>query len=338
MRSDARSCAARASRARRSPLPRRHRIRTPAATSRPPARSATAPMARAPAACRTSPGSREDYLVRQMRDFRDGKRPGDDHAPDREGLHRRADRRGRGVLRRRRRRSEEADMTNDFNRRDFLKAIGAGAAATAAARDPRRLRDDPSEPPKPIGRVVVIGGGFGGATAAKYIRMWSERRIEVVLIERERAVRLLPALQPGARRLAARSSDLTIGYDKLREYGVQVIRDEVTAIDVEREARAAEADRGPALRPADRLAGHRLHVRPDPGPQQRRSAEDASCTPGRPARRPSRCGKQLEAMPDGGVYVLSIPKAPYRCPPGPVRARLPGRALLQDRRSRDRRC
>src|SRR5258708_23359433 len=67
-----------------------------------------------------------------------------------------------------------------ISRREFLKASGAAAAASLLS----GCVTQPGVPSKPIGRVIVVGGGFGGATAAKYLRMWSEGTIEVFLIER----------------------------------------------------------------------------------------------------------------------------------------------------------
>jgi sulfite dehydrogenase len=206
-------------------------------------------------------------------------------------------------------------MARDFNRRTFLKAIGAGTAATAAPAILTACATAPSEPPKPIGRVIVIGGGYGGATAAKYIRMWSERRIEVFLIEREAQFVSCPLsnlVLGGSRQIG----DLTIGYEKLREYGVQVIRDEVTEIVVERKR--------VRLKKIEDLPYDRLLVAPGidfmydqiPGlnnPEAQKTILHAwKAGPETVALR-----KQLEGMPDGGVYILSMPKAPYRCPPGP---------------------
>src|SRR5437899_3077676 len=66
-----------------------------------------------------------------------------------------------------------------LTRRDFLKISGAAATSLLPG-----CMTQPSAPAKPIGRVIVIGGGFGGATAAKYLRMWSGGAVEVFLIER----------------------------------------------------------------------------------------------------------------------------------------------------------
>ena len=206
-------------------------------------------------------------------------------------------------------------MTSELNRRQFLKAIGAGAAATATPAILTACATAPEAPPKPIGRVIVIGGGYGGATCAKYIRMWSERRIEVFLVERSTQFVSCPVsnlVLGGSRQIG----DLTMGYDKLREYGVQVIRDEVTEIMVERKRIR--------LKRIEDLPYDRLVVSPGidfmydqiPGlnnPEAQKTVLHAwKAGPETVALR-----TQLEGMRDGGVYILSMPKAPYRCPPGP---------------------
>ena len=74
-----------------------------------------------------------------------------------------------------------SNLQGGFGRREFLRLSGAaGSLAIAGCATT-------SAPPQKIGRVIVIGGGYGGATAAKYLRMWSEGAIEVFLIERNAA-------------------------------------------------------------------------------------------------------------------------------------------------------
>ena len=113
-----------------------------------------------------------------------------------------------------------------FSRRAFLRSSGALAAASVlpdcAAPAPR--------PEKTIGRVVVIGGGYGGATAAKYLRLWSGGAIEVILVEREAEFVSCPAsnlIIGGSRTLA----DITRTYARLTDRGVRIVRDEATRID-----------------------------------------------------------------------------------------------------------
>src|SRR5258708_39792377 len=69
---------------------------------------------------------------------------------------------------------------NRLTRRDSMRLSGALAATSLLP----GCAMEPAAPSKPVGRVIVIGGGYGGATAAKYLRMWSSGSIEVFLIER----------------------------------------------------------------------------------------------------------------------------------------------------------
>ena len=113
-------------------------------------------------------------------------------------------------------------------------------------------------------------------------------------------------------------ADVTVSYDDLaRRHGVKIVRDTATGDRRRQARRAARRRRRAALRPAGprRRASTSCTTR-CPGsttPTRRRR----SCTRGRPARRRVALRQQLEAMPDGGVYAISIPVAPYRCPPGP---------------------
>jgi len=199
---------------------------------------------------------------------------------------------------------------SQFRRREFLRisaAAGAICAATgvhAAAPDARRA----------IGRVIVVGGGYGGATAAKYLRMWSGGAIEVLLIERNAEFVSCPMsnlVLSGARSI----SDITRGYGKLRDYGVQVIRDEATGIDVQE--KRLKLGRSEDL-PYDRLVVSPgidfIHEELEgyDAEAQKTIHHAWKAGPDTVALR-----KQLEDMKDGGVFVLSIPSAPYRCPPGP---------------------
>jgi len=195
-----------------------------------------------------------------------------------------------------------------FNRRTFLKASAATAALSLTACASTYTG-------KPKARVVVIGGGFGGATAAKYIRLWAPQ-VEVVLIEPNPAFVSCPLsnlVLAGTRRI----EDITTSYDQLQKrHGVRLVRDRAIAIDPER--------RLVRLQHGDPVAYDRLVVSPGvdflydgiPGlgtPEARETVLHAwKAGPQTVALR-----RQLEAMPDGGVFALHIPKAPYRCPPGP---------------------
>jgi len=197
-----------------------------------------------------------------------------------------------------------------MKRRDFIKAAALGGMSalplTAAAQ---------STSSRNIGRVVVIGGGFGGATAAKYLRMWSGERIEVFMVDREHQFVSCPLsnlVLGGSRRM----ENISRGYDHLRERGVRVMGDEVTEIDPHRRRikfahRFADIDYDRlVLAPGvdfmyDQIEGLDANAR-------KTVLHAWKAGPDTMALR-----RQLEAMRDGGVYVLSIPRAPYRCPPGP---------------------
>ncbi|HEX5539812.1 MAG TPA: FAD-dependent oxidoreductase, partial [Methylophilaceae bacterium] len=111
------------------------------------------------------------------------------------------------------------------NRREFLKLTGAGVALTALSACSSISRKSSS------GRVVVIGGGYAGATAAKYLRMWSQHSLEVVVIEPNAQFISCPLsnlVLGGSRSI----DDLTFSYDALKaHHGIQWVQDEVTAID-----------------------------------------------------------------------------------------------------------
>lgn len=198
-------------------------------------------------------------------------------------------------------------MRTTIDRRRLLGAGAALAATTLAG-----CAATASGPA--IGRVVVVGGGYGGATAAKYIRMWSERRIEVFLIERNTQFVSCPLsnlVLGGSRTI----DSLTLSYDGLREYGVQVLRDEVTGINLERKR--------VQLKRIQDLAYDRLIVAPgidfmyDQIPGLNAEAQKTILHAWKAGPETVALRQQLVSMRDGGVYVLSIPKAPYRCPPGP---------------------
>jgi NADPH-dependent 2,4-dienoyl-CoA reductase/sulfur reductase-like enzyme len=165
-------------------------------------------------------------------------------------------------------------------------------------------------------KVVVVGGGFGGATAAKYVRMWSDYGIDVTLVE------------PNASFISCPMSNLVLGgsktmeflttpYDNLvKRHGVKLVRDMVSSIDAtQRKVKLA----GGGELPYDRLIvspGIDFMWETLPG-MKSAAAQEQVLHAWKAGAQTVALRKQLEAMPDGGVYALAIPLAPYRCPPGP---------------------
>ena len=192
-----------------------------------------------------------------------------------------------------------------IKRRQFLQAAGAAATLSAAGCATMGA---------PKARVVVIGGGFGGATAAKYIRMW-DPAIEVTLVERNPFFISCPIsnlVLGGSKGI----DDIRHGYGGLGRYRVRVIQDEATSIDPGK--KTVKLSAGGDL-PYDRLV-----VSPGVDFMFNELPNYAAAAKTGRVLHAWKAGtetlllrQQLEAMRDGGVYVLSIPVAPYRCPPGP---------------------
>jgi len=165
-------------------------------------------------------------------------------------------------------------------------------------------------------RVVVIGGGYGGATTAKYVRMLSNYQIDVVLIEPESAFVSCPIsnLVIGGSKTMA---DITTPYDKLSgKHGVQMVRDYVSGVDASQKTVTLAS--GPRIR-YDKLVmspGIDLMFNSIDGLKQANTSGQI-LQAWKAGPETANLRKQLEAMPDGGVYAISIPEAPYRCPPGP---------------------
>jgi len=195
-----------------------------------------------------------------------------------------------------------------MKRRDFLKT-GAAAGALASLYGCAGGN-------KAGGHVVVVGGGYGGATVAKYLRMWSEGAVQVTLIERNPTFISCPIsnLVIGGTKTM---EDITVSYDGLKnKWGVRVIQDDVVAVDA--------AKRTISLKAGGAMSYDRLVLSPGVdfmfdqiGGLDNADAQGKILHAWKAGAQTVALRKQLEDMKDGGTYAISIPKAPYRCPPGP---------------------
>jgi sulfide dehydrogenase [flavocytochrome c] flavoprotein subunit len=203
-------------------------------------------------------------------------------------------------------------------RRGFLRASGSALlAASGGVGCAGAMKGDVA--PKSGRRVVVVGGGWGGATAAKYVRL-ADPTIGVVLLEPNRRFVSCPfsnLVLSGVRSL----SSLTFGYGGLRQHGVDIRHEAATAI---------EPDRRRVRIGDGYLEYDRLIVSPGVDFQWEQveglaAAQDRVLHAWKAGPQTVEVGRPLRgagappphAMPDGGVFVLTVPPVAYRCPPGP---------------------
>jgi sulfide dehydrogenase [flavocytochrome c] flavoprotein subunit len=195
-----------------------------------------------------------------------------------------------------------------MQRREFLKALGAtGLAASALGGCAGGMRTGP--------RVVVVGGGYGGATVAKYLNMWSNGAVDVTLVEANPAFVSCPLsnlVLGGSKQI----EDLTVSYEGLAKRGIKVINATALSIDIERNMVRLSNEQ---QLPFDRVVlspGIEFHYYLVPGLASP-AAQEKVLHAWKAGPQTVALRKQIEAMPDGGVFAISIPRAPYRCPPGP---------------------
>jgi sulfide dehydrogenase [flavocytochrome c] flavoprotein subunit len=187
------------------------------------------------------------------------------------------------------------------SRREFLKSAAAGAALLPLPAIAQGAR----------GRVVVVGGGFGGATCARFIKR-IDPRITVTLVEANRTFIACPfsnGVIAGLREIRAQE----FGYDKFA--GDQVVLSPGTAVDPQ--GRTVTLGNGSQL-PYDRLVlSPGIDIRWDGLPGYTEAAAQRMPHGWKAGEQTLLLRRQLEAMEDGGTVVISAPANPFRCPPGP---------------------
>ena len=191
------------------------------------------------------------------------------------------------------------------SRRDFLKTAAAGASAA--------MLSLPAIAQGAGGRVVVVGGGFAGATCARFIRR-IDPRISVTLVEANPTFTACPfsnLVIAGLRDLKAQE----FGYGKLPSDQVVVQIAPATAVDAQ--ARTVTLGNGTSL-PYDRLVlAPGIDIRWDGLPGYTEAAAERMPHAWKAGEQTTLLRRQLEAMADGGTVVMSAPANPFRCPPGP---------------------
>jgi len=196
-----------------------------------------------------------------------------------------------------------------IDRRKFIKLMG-GSTALLASMEPMFALAKSS---KITGRVIIVGGGFGGSTCAKYLKHF-DPNLDVTLIDPANRYVTCPfsnAVLSGFRKM----SDISHGYDKQEKRGVKVIQALVQEIDAV--AKKIKLNNGQTHH-YDRLVlspGIDFKWEEVDG----MSSADARTIPhawkGGPQTILLR--NQLKAMPKGGLVIIAPPDNPFRCPPGP---------------------
>lgn len=205
--------------------------------------------------------------------------------------------------------ASDSIAVNQRSRRRTLALLGATGAVAIAGLAPAIVRAKSTS----AGRVVIVGGGFGGATAARYLKIYNPA-LDVTLIE------------PAARFYTCPFSNLVLGglinmehishgFDGLRAIGIKVVAESATAVD--------SAGKTITLSGGTKLPWDKLVL--SPGIDMRWGAIAGYDEPAallvphawKAGPQTILLKTQLQAMPDGGLVILSVPANPYRCPPGP---------------------
>ncbi|HEY7803714.1 MAG TPA: NAD(P)/FAD-dependent oxidoreductase [Orrella sp.] len=197
-----------------------------------------------------------------------------------------------------------------MNRRLFL-GQSAALLGTTAGINKLALASAPNK-----AQVVIVGAGYGGATAAKYIRLLSNNSISVTLIEPNENFISCPLsnlVVGGEEKISA----LTTSYDGLTDkHGINMVKDMVSKIDTQKKTVTTAGGNSIAYDKLVLSPGINMYMDSIEGLAQA-NADGVTLQAWKAGPETVALHKQIADMPDGGVVALSIPLAPYRCPPGP---------------------
>ncbi len=204
-----------------------------------------------------------------------------------------------------------------LDRRNFIKLMGGAstlALAGCATEGPAVGSSTAIMPKGGARRVVVVGGGYGGTIAAKYLRML-DQSIEVVLIEKNRQFVSCPFSNFYIAGITQDLNAQTIGYDKLAaNHGIKMLYAEVTAID----PAAKKVVTTEGTLDFDRcIVSPGIDFRTEEIEGYNSRTAEAFPHAWKAGAQSTLLRNQMQSMADGGTVVISMPLTPYRCPPGP---------------------
>jgi len=195
---------------------------------------------------------------------------------------------------------------SSFNRRDFLKITGGVAALGTLGCTNIAIGGAKK-------KVVIVGGGIGGATAAKYIRM-ADSSVEVTVIEPNKNYHtcfMSNEVLGGARSM----DSIRFGYDGLKGHGVNVVQDTVSAIDAK--SQTVKTSGGKSFKYDRCIVSPGVSFRWDTIEGYDAKVAETIPHAWKAGPQTATLRKQLEAMKDGGTVAICPPPNPFRCPPGP---------------------
>ena len=196
-----------------------------------------------------------------------------------------------------------------YDRRDFLKVIGAAGAVTGFG----SLVWPMEALAAASGKVVVVGGGFGGATCARYLKRWGPK-LDVTLVERDTSYITCPfSNEVLAGNLEM--SNITHGYSNIAAQGINVVHDEVTAIDAG--GKSISLKYGGSMKFDKLVVSPGITFRWGAIENDQVAVQQAMPHSWKAGEQTLLLRKQLQAMRDGGTVIIVPPKKPFRCPPGP---------------------
>jgi sulfide dehydrogenase [flavocytochrome c] flavoprotein subunit len=204
-----------------------------------------------------------------------------------------------------------SDIKKPFSasRRQILKGLGLASVFPAISACAASVTSGAS-----AGRVVVIGGGFGGATAAKYIKRGNPA-IDVTLVEPNKTFYTCPfsnLVLAGERQL----DSIGHNYDELKQaYGVKVVH--ALAQDIDPVAHTVSLSDGQTLSYDKLLMSPGIDMRWNAIEGYDEAAAELAPHAWKAGPQTLLLRQQLEAMQDGDTFIMSVPGNPFRCPPGP---------------------
>jgi sulfide dehydrogenase [flavocytochrome c] flavoprotein subunit len=190
-------------------------------------------------------------------------------------------------------------------RRQFLKAAIAVGASTALWQAPAVGQG--------TSRVVVVGGGFAGSTCARALRRL-DAKLQVTMVEANPTFIACPfsnSVIAGLRELKAQQ----FTYEGVAGDGVKLVV--ATAIAIDSQARSVALNSGETLSYDRLVLAPGIDIRWDALPGYDEAAANRMPHAWKAGEQTMLLRRQLEAMEDGGLVVISVPANPFRCPPGP---------------------